>query len=407
MARGIQGGLALACQEKRVQVIVLTVLVCLFIAWNIPNLNPGAKRVYAYERAGKDVKLDREASVQAITYKLDKLENLVLSVPKMTVDLADLAGGGNGAAPAAPTAAATPAVPAKALPSPIEKPTLEESMAKRKRVKSEQAPQIKVSGQVAQMMQRSVRENTFTEDFMKMFLYGHEITTKRRTLPAGKKRRFAKGQGAQDVWMYEHLVDLMERNGVFVEFGGRNGISESNTYLFEKALHWTGVMIEADPKEFSNMKSNRPGTHCLNGPVCPSTQNEVTFGSSKIGGWGGVVDAMSPETHEQVKNTQTMRCLHLASVLDQYNIQHVHYMTVDIEGYEIPVLSDFDFTKYTVDFVQVERNIYYKEVIHELTDLAQLMFGKGYIVVQFFKLEGHTADMLFMRKDLLPQYIDT
>lgn len=34
--------------------------------------------------------------------------------------------------------------------------------------------------------------------------------------------------------------------GLFIEFGARDGLYESNTHLFEKYAKWQGILIEAN-----------------------------------------------------------------------------------------------------------------------------------------------------------------
>ena len=49
-----------------------------------------------------------------------------------------------------------------------------------------------------------------------------------------------------------------------------------------------------------------------------------------------------------------MKCLSLPRLLNESKIQHVGYMSVDIEGGEQAFLQHFDFERYRVDVLQVE-----------------------------------------------------
>lgn len=70
--------------------------------------------------------------------------------------------------------------------------------------------------------------------------------------------QWVRGQGGQDVYMYETHFHKLTEPGLFVEFGARDGIADSNTYLYEKAFNWTGVMIEAVYHDFQYLAANRP-----------------------------------------------------------------------------------------------------------------------------------------------------
>ena len=49
------------------------------------------------------------------------------------------------------------------------------------------------------------------------------------------------------------------RNGTFVEIGGNDGLSTTNTYHLERCLGWQGLLIEGHPENFNKMVKARPG----------------------------------------------------------------------------------------------------------------------------------------------------
>ena len=51
---------------------------------------------------------------------------------------------------------------------------------------------------------------------------------------------------------------LQYRGGYFVEAGGNDGISQSNTAYFERYLGWKGLLIEPIPDLAARCKANRP-----------------------------------------------------------------------------------------------------------------------------------------------------
>jgi len=79
--------------------------------------------------------------------------------------------------------------------------------------------------------------------------------------------------------------------GTYVELGALDGVTYSNTYLFNKALGWKGVLIELSPKNFASLKKNRPDELALiNGAVCSQegTVHYVDQQSSVAGATSGV-----------------------------------------------------------------------------------------------------------------------
>ena len=52
----------------------------------------------------------------------------------------------------------------------------------------------------------------------------------------------SKSKEQQDFFVLSTLG--LKKNGVFVEFGGLDGLKGSNTYLLEKEFEWEGLIIE-------------------------------------------------------------------------------------------------------------------------------------------------------------------
>jgi hypothetical protein len=72
-----------------------------------------------------------------------------------------------------------------------------------------------------------------------------------------------------------------KRNGFYIEMGAFDGVQESNTRFFELCLGWKGLLIEASPTTFENLKHNRPHNHLVNvAPSC-SRPGELTAQISK------------------------------------------------------------------------------------------------------------------------------
>lgn len=96
-------------------------------------------------------------------------------------------------------------------------------------------------------------------------------------------------QAGQDRYVW-HRVLRPQRlccQGVFVEFGARNGVEHSNTYALERFQGWKGLLAEVDEREIPGLQRNRPRASVIHGPLCPRTQENVTIVLSKLGGWTG------------------------------------------------------------------------------------------------------------------------
>lgn len=64
--------------------------------------------------------------------------------------------------------------------------------------------------------------------------------------------------------------DICQTNGFFIECGALDGEFLSNTLYMERSLNWTGILIEADQKAFSQLAGRNRKAYSL--PVCLSTK---------------------------------------------------------------------------------------------------------------------------------------
>ena len=210
-------------------------------------------------------------------------------------------------------------------------------------------------------------------------------------------------QAGQDKYVDSKFSDKKVNTGTFVEFGGLKGDEYSNTFYFEKAYNWRGIMIEAEKKYIPHLKQVRDAT-IYNNAVCPSGMKEVKFASSKIMGWSGIADHVDdPRWTNKIDKIVTVQCVDLNNVLKEQNMFHVDYMTVDTEGSELAILKTFDFDTFDVTFVQVERNVKTKAQRDEKDRLIRFMKSKGYGLEKVFNIGNQAVDVLFRK---IPKWVE-
>lgn len=171
----------------------------------------------------------------------------------------------------------------------------------------------------------------------------------------------------QDLFIAETLLPHVAE-GVFVEVGANDGVTLSNTCYFERDLNWTGIAVEPLPGTYQRLVENRR-CHTVQGCVSDAEGEaqflEITGDCEMLSGLVGKYDAQhrrrirrNLKRHQGTSRQITVPCYTLESLLDQHDVHHVHYLSVDTEGGEIDILHSIDFGRIEIDVVSVENNYF-------------------------------------------------
>ena len=172
-----------------------------------------------------------------------------------------------------------------------------------------------------------------------------------------KALRGSKSQLGQDLFV---LCELgFKEGGYFVEFGATNGIDLSNTYVLEKQFGWSGIVAEPAGLWHEALKANRSchiETDCVwRESNAVLTFNEVDFGEFSTIDTYSSVDALS-KVRKQGK-AYSVNSISLNDMLDKYKApSRIDFLSIDTEGSEYEILSNFDFGKYQFTTICCEHN---------------------------------------------------
>lgn len=168
-----------------------------------------------------------------------------------------------------------------------------------------------------------------------------------------------------------------KRQGYFVEFGATNGMALSNTFLLERNYGWNGILAEPAKGWHDQLRLNRKcaiDTRCVWSKSGAQLEfNEVAEGElSTIEMFSNADGHSAARKHGEKYVVQTVS---LNDLLESYDAPHrIDYLSVDTEGSELAILSNFDFSKYDVRIITVEHNF-----TPEREKLRTLLQAKGYI----------------------------
>jgi hypothetical protein len=177
------------------------------------------------------------------------------------------------------------------------------------------------------------------------------------------------------------------RPGKFIELGGGDGVTFSNSLFFEQALGWSGILIEPVEVQYKALVRNRPPSDCFHGAVCTSK------GTVRIEGRGmmahvlradgsSVIKDRAGDNGDHVYNNGTIEqggdglgaagtavkevgCNPLSFFIERSNITQVNngvayfdLLSIDVEGSELAVLQSINWTVVRVHVILIELPAY-------------------------------------------------
>lgn len=164
-------------------------------------------------------------------------------------------------------------------------------------------------------------------------------------------------QLSQDLFVL-HELDF-KKDGFFVEFGATNGKDLSNTYLLEKKFNWKGILAEPAKNWHLNLEKNRDCNIDKN-CVWIDSYTCLKFHESDTKELSTIQNFAENDIHHKKRSkgqTYDVQSISLLDLLDKYDAPRtIDYLSIDTEGSEYEILSNFDFTKYNFRIITCEHN---------------------------------------------------
>jgi FkbM family methyltransferase len=163
-------------------------------------------------------------------------------------------------------------------------------------------------------------------------------------------------------------------NGFFVELGANDGISQSNSYYFEKYREWKGVLIEPIPHNYLKCLKNRSKRSQVFCNACVSFEYkekfvEIIYSNLMSTSLGLETDIDNAENHALIGKQfleEDETNFNFGAVANQLNNilfkanapKQIDFLSLDVEGAELEVLKGINHNKYRFKFICIEsRNI--------------------------------------------------
>ena len=158
-------------------------------------------------------------------------------------------------------------------------------------------------------------------------------------------------------------------DGFFVEAGANDGLSQSNTALYEFDYGWNGLLVEPNFKKYLDCKKIRKNSIVENYALVSSNYThkiikgdfdnqdcENSLMSMVIDDGDYQDDNLLYYRNEKVKNNKIIEVpvITIDELLTVHKISKIDFFSLDVEGYEISVLNGMDFSNIRPKYFLIE-----------------------------------------------------
>jgi FkbM family methyltransferase len=185
------------------------------------------------------------------------------------------------------------------------------------------------------------------------------------------------------------MLERLPARGVFLEVGANDGYAYSNTYFLERAREWSGILIEPLPSLHERCRRIRPRSYCVQSACVAEDIPGATVELVDI-------DLMSVVLGQQSKVDENARLVGrpstivhapartISSIIDESPFERVDFMSVDVEGAEMPLLAGLDLQRHAPGWLLIETK--YPEAVAEmvapLLEISEQLSSHDYLFVR-------------------------
>ena len=181
-------------------------------------------------------------------------------------------------------------------------------------------------------------------------------------------------QNNEDIILSAFFTDI--EKGFYVDVGAFDPVEDSVTnYFYERG--WSGINIEPNTALYERFVAARPRDINLNCGVAAKKGAMTLRQYNNAKGWSTLSDAMKEQyanksalvTEDYTDAVVEVRTL--TDILGDAKIKTIHFMKVDVEGYEYEVLKGNDWKRYRPQVLCIEAN-------HIIRDWRTLLRKENY-----------------------------
>lgn len=174
-------------------------------------------------------------------------------------------------------------------------------------------------------------------------------------------------QVSQDRFIIRLLKE--KRNGYFIDLAANEAMQFSNTFTLEKHYDWNGLCIEPNSSYWYDLALRK--CQVVGSLVGKNDDEEVSVRFNGV--FGGITNKAEDGNPEYSRR----RTASLRSIFKKFHVpKKIDYLSLDVEGAEELIMTNFPFAEYQFDVLTIER---------VSAELAKFLKRNGYVLIHHFR----------------------
>ena len=180
-----------------------------------------------------------------------------------------------------------------------------------------------------------------------------------------------------------------KKNGFYVDLGCGNPIKNNNTYQLHRKFNWSGINIDLDKDNIKLFDISRPSDENISAAVSDSFKETNLFFYHSKSSLNTISKVNAKYQKAKVNKSLKVNTITLNSILEKskFNTNEIDFLSIDVEGSELPILKNLNFKKYNTKVIVVEyldlslpaleiKNLKIENIIN--SELYQFMISNDY-----------------------------
>ena len=197
------------------------------------------------------------------------------------------------------------------------------------------------------------------------------------------------GEFGEDIFVRRFFRKF--QSGLYVDVGAYHPIKGSLTYdLYKK--NWSGINVDLSKITIDLFKLSRPKDINIRAAITDFDGKTFFYENSPINQQNSLTKINDKQTKINIE------CYTLNSILENYSIEKLDYLNIDVEGSELKVIEGIDLKKYHPNLITIENNNllledYLKDNVYKKLTSNDYVFINKIGVTNFF-LDKNLSDKI-------------